>query len=133
MGVKLRVEQLSANSEGEGATYRWHDKVYGLTVDYTAVVEKWVKDREKLSRTLGSPRLVVMSGSRMHITLEPTDHETRIAIDFEYDPPKPLPSRLLSHGVGKLCRDRRLDRIMADGFCALRAALLPASLAEVDS
>lgn len=131
MGVRLQVEQLSANSEGEGATYRWHGKAYGLPVDYTVVVEKWIRNQERASRTIGSARLIVMSGFRMHFTLEPTGGGTRITIDFDYDLPTSLLGRLVSRLLGKRYGDWCLDMIMADALHALKAApaaMTPAGL-----
>ncbi len=133
MGVRLQVEQLSVNSEGQGATYRWHGKVYGLPVDFTVVVEKWIKNRERASRTVGSARLIVMSGFRLHFTLAPMDRGTRIAIDFEYDLPSSLLGRFLSRLFGRRYGDWCLDMMMADALRALRAAPHPSAAAGVAS
>ncbi len=129
MGVKLRVEQLSANSEGEGATYRWLGKAFGLPIDYAVVVDRWIKDRERSSRTIGKARMIIMSGFRMHWTLEPTDTGTRITIDFEYDLPSSLMGRLLSRLLGKRYGDWCLEMIVGDAVDALRTESLPMAAA----
>jgi hypothetical protein len=34
MGNKLKLEQLSPNSSGLGAKYRWYGKMMGMTIDF---------------------------------------------------------------------------------------------------
>ena len=41
MGSKLRLEILSAQPTGVGATYRYSGKVLGLTLDFTESVTSW--------------------------------------------------------------------------------------------
>ena len=41
MGSKLKLEQLSINSTGVGAKYRWHGKMMGMTMDFSETVTKW--------------------------------------------------------------------------------------------
>lgn len=119
MGVKLQLGTLSENSTGVGATHRWRGRAYGLRVDFTTVVEKWTKDREKRIHTIGTPKMVIMSGYDMHWALVPADGGTSIEIEFEYELPRSLFGRALSRLVGKRYGDWCLDMILGDAVRAL--------------
>jgi len=129
MGVKLQHERLSENDTGVGATSRWHGRAFGLKVDYTTVVSRWVPNREKSYETIGRPRMIIMSGFRMHWTLEPAVTGTKIAIDLEYGRPDSLVGRFLSRLLGKRYGDWCLNMIMADTEAALRRGPLPRGVA----
>lgn len=90
MGVRLQFETLSENFTGVGATHRWHGKAVGMKIDYTTVVEKWTMNKERASHTIGTPKMVIMSGFKMRWNLVPANGGTRIDIDFEYTLPEVL-------------------------------------------
>lgn len=119
MGVKLRLETLSENFTGVGATHRWHGKAVGLKIDYTTVVEKWTMNKERASHTIGIPRMVIMSGFNMRWTLVPGNGGTRIEIDFEYSLPKSWVGRALGRLLGRRYGDWCLNMILADAVRAL--------------
>ncbi len=122
LGGHLQLEVLSGNYAGEGATHRWHGKVFGWKVDFTTVVERWVKDKEKAYRTIGTPRMVVMSNFAVHWALEPVAGGTRITVDFDYEPPSSwlgsVMSRLFGRRYGQWC----LNMVLSDAVKSLRAA-----------
>jgi len=47
MGSKLKLEQLSINSTGVGAKYRWYGKMMGMTMDFSETVTKWQSPKIK--------------------------------------------------------------------------------------
>ena len=47
MGSKLNLEQLSTNSTGVGASYRWYGKMMGMTMDFSQTVTKWEQNKLK--------------------------------------------------------------------------------------
>jgi hypothetical protein len=58
MGSRLRLEILSDQATGLGATYRYWGTMMGLTIDFSESVTKYVPRREKVWHTIGEPRLV---------------------------------------------------------------------------
>jgi len=95
MGSKLNWEILSRNLSGEGATYRWHGRVMGLTIDFTETVTRWIADREKGWKTVGNPRMVIISNYEMWLRVEPAAGQTKLTFGIEYDLPKPFFWRFL--------------------------------------
>jgi hypothetical protein len=95
MGSKLNLEILSENSSGEGATYRWYGKVMGFTIDFKESVTKWIANKEKRWKTVGEPRLVIISNYEMWLLVEPIAGQTRLTFGINYDLPKPLFGRFL--------------------------------------
>ena len=95
MGSKLTLEILSKNPSGEGATYRWHGRVMGFTIDFTETVTRWIADREKVWKTVGKPRLVIISNYEMWLRVEPVASQTKLTFGIEYDLPRPFVWRFL--------------------------------------
>ncbi len=119
MGTRLHLETLSENFSGVGATHRWHGSAYGLRIDFVTVVEEWVEDREKRIHTIGTPKMVIMSGYAIHWALVPADGGTRIEIDLEYALPKSWFGKALSKMLGRRYGDWCLDMVLADAVRAL--------------
>lgn len=122
MGVKLKLEILSRNHTGVGAAHRWYGRAMGLTVDYTTVVTHWVRNREKVYHTVGSPKIVIMSGFEMRWTLDPTERGTKVTIDFGYDPPRSWTGRFLNVLVGRRYDEWCLNMIVGDAQKPLGAS-----------
>src|SRR5262249_46326696 len=88
MGSQLKLETLSAQPTGLGATYRYSGKVLGLTLDFTESVTGYVPNREKVWHTTGSPRLLIMSSYEMRLTVEPlSPSASRLTISIAYELP----------------------------------------------
>lgn len=90
IGSKLNLEILSKNPTGLGATYRWYGKVMGLTMDFSEIVTKWIVNKERIWATIGSPKLIIMSGYEMSFALEPIGDKSKLTFVISYDLPKPL-------------------------------------------
>jgi hypothetical protein len=116
LGGALRVERLSAMATGEGATYRSWGRVLGLRIDFTTTVVRWVADREKIWRTIGDPRLIVIGHFEMRFGIGPVDGGARLTMGLGYG----LPSRGCGWLLGlalatpyakwclrRMCRDAR--------------------------
>ncbi|MBI2184028.1 MAG: SRPBCC family protein [Thaumarchaeota archaeon] len=87
MGGKLRLERLSESPTGVGATYRWYGSVMGMKVDFTEVVTKYVGNREKIWRTIGDPKIIIMSSYEMRLKLNLTDSGTQVVFEIDYELP----------------------------------------------
>jgi hypothetical protein len=129
-GGRLRVERLSANTTGEGATYRSWGRVLGLRIDFTTTVVRWVMDREKVWRTTGEPRLVVIRHFEMRFATAPLDGGTDLTLALAYDLPARgagwLLGRLLAGPYARWC----VRRIVRDGQVALGGAPSGAAMRE---
>src|SRR5215468_9482714 len=61
MGSRLKLEILSKQATGIGATYRYSGTMMGLSIDFSESVTRYIPNREKIWRTIGEPRLVIIS------------------------------------------------------------------------
>ena len=88
LGSKLKLEVLSPQPTGFGATYRYSGKFRGLTLDFTESVIKYLPNREKVWRTTGTPRLLIMSSYEMRLAVEPlSPSSSRLMISIAYELP----------------------------------------------
>ena len=94
LGGALRLERVSAQTTGVGATYRSWGRVLGLPIDFTTAVTQWVPGREKTWRTVGKPRLIVLGDFQMRFSLASRDGGTNVVMAIDYS----LPTR----GIGRL-------------------------------
>jgi hypothetical protein len=122
MGSRLTVEVLSERPTGLGATYRYSGKIMGLTLDFSESVTKYIPNREKVWRTIGEPRLLIISSYEMRLTVEPLRPSvSRLAISIVYD----LPRSGFWRFAGSLLADRYsrwcLRRMCQDTKRALEA------------
>ncbi len=86
MGSKLRLEIVSAEPTGVGATYRYTGQLLGLELDFSETVTTYVAGREKIWQTIGNPKLLIMHGYEMRVVVEPvtpTTSNLTISIDYE--------------------------------------------------
>ncbi|MEO6541637.1 MAG: hypothetical protein ABIN74_11615 [Ferruginibacter sp.] len=60
MGSKLELKQLSENATGLNSKFRWFGKMMWFTMDFTVVVTKWIKDKEKVWETIGPAKMIIM-------------------------------------------------------------------------
>ena len=96
MGSKLKLEQLSINSTGVGAKYRWHGKMMGMTIDFSETVTKWQSPKLKEWETVGEAKLIIMSWYRMWFEISPAENLTIAKISISYLPPKQWFYKILS-------------------------------------
>ena len=89
MGSRLRLEILSDQPTGLGATYRYSGAMMGLSIDFSESVTKYVPPREKVWRTIGEPRLVIIGSYEMRVTVEPlSPSSSRLTISIIYELPR---------------------------------------------
>lgn len=88
MGSKLTLEIVTAEPTGVGATYRYTGKMLGLVLDFSETVTTYIAGREKIWRTIGNPRLLIMRGYEMRVLVEPvTPTTTNLTISIDYELP----------------------------------------------
>ena len=116
MGGGLALEALPPIASGVGATYRMHGKVMGMTIDFTETVTEWVRNRKRVWKTVGEPKLVIMGGYEMSFVIEPAPSGSTLTFGITYDLPASLFGRILGWLVGSwyarwclrnMCRDAK--------------------------
>ena len=89
MGSKLTLKVLSEQKTGLGATYRYSGEIMGLPLDFSESVTKYVVNREKVWRTIGEPRLLIMASYEMRLSVEPRPPSScQLTISIAYELPR---------------------------------------------
>ena len=96
MGSKLTLEQLSPNSSGVDAKYRWYGKMMGMTMDFSETVTKWQPPKLKEWETVAEAKIIIMSWYRMWFEIAPAENGTLAKISISYLPPKQWHHKILS-------------------------------------
>ncbi len=114
MGSHLDLEMLSENTSGPGASYRWKGKVMGMTIDFTMVVTKWIKDIERVWETIGEPKVIVIGKYSMFLKLAPADGSTMTTLGISYEKPKDFFGKVLEFFLGKWYCNWCLNNMLHD-------------------
>src|SRR5262245_59773520 len=89
MGSRLRLKILSVQTTGLGATYRYAGTIMGLPIDFSESVTTYLPPREKVWRTIGEPRLLIISSYEMRLAVEPlAPSSSRLTISIVYELPR---------------------------------------------
>ena len=96
MGSKLNLEQLSINSTGVGAKYRWHGKMMGMLMDFSETVTKWQSPKIKEWETVGETKIIIMLWYRMWFEIAPAENGTIAKLSISYLPPKEWYYKIIS-------------------------------------
>jgi hypothetical protein len=96
MGSRLKLEILSEQPTGLGATYRYSGKMMGLSLGFSESVTRYIPNREKVWRTIGEPRLLIMSSYEKRLAVEPLSAaSSRLTISIAYELPRSAFWRIL--------------------------------------
>jgi len=87
MGSKLRLTYLSDNRTGLNAKYRWQGSMMGMPMDFTVLVTKWIRDKEKIWETVGKTDLIIYSWYRMSLTVSKTPIGSKAELSICYERP----------------------------------------------
>lgn len=86
MGSRLTLELLSPHRTGVGAVYRYSGRILGFILDFSQTVTKYVPGREKVWRTIGEPRLLILGSYEMRLVVEPrSPASSRLTISIVYE------------------------------------------------
>ena len=96
MGSKLKLQQLSTNATGVGASYRWYGKMMGMTMDFSETVTKWEQNKLKEWETVGEAKIIIMSWYRMWFDISPSENGTIANISISYLLPEEWYYKILS-------------------------------------
>lgn len=119
MGSKLKLEILTAEPTGVGATYLYSGRMLGLAIDFPETVNRYVPGRENVWRTIGEPRLLIIESYEMGVRVEPiAEGQTRLTIAVDYTLPRSglwhVLGRLLAATYARWCLDSMIDGIVHD-------------------
>ncbi len=84
MGSKLKLEQLSKNTTGVGASYRWYGKMLGMTMDFSETVIKWEQNKFKEWETFGEAKIIIMSWYRMWFDISTSKNNAIAKMSISY-------------------------------------------------
>src|SRR5262245_48493221 len=89
MGSRLKLEILSNQAMGLGATYRYSGTMMGLSIDFSESVTKYIPPREKVWHTIGESRLLIIASYEMRLTVEAlSPSSSRLTISIVYELPR---------------------------------------------
>jgi len=122
MGSRLKLEILSDQPTGLGATYRYCGKMMGLSIDFSESVTQYLPPREKVWRTIGEPQLLIIASYEMRVAVERlSPSATKLTISIVYDLPRStfwrIVGLLLARPYSRWC----LRRMLLDTRRALEA------------
>ena len=92
----------------------------GLTIDFSETVTSYVPGREKVWRTIGKPRLLIIASYEMRVLVEPMAGTTasRLTISIDYTLPRSgiwrLLGRLLAAPYARWCLDNMTQGSVVD-------------------
>ena len=119
LGSKLALDIVTPARTGVGATYRYSGRVMGFAIDISESVIRYVPGREKVWRTVGRPRLLIMDGYEMRLHVEPVSaNRATLAIVIDYTLPRAgiwrLLGRLLAASYARWCLDSMIQGTVRD-------------------
>jgi hypothetical protein len=119
MGSKLRLEIVTPEPTGVGATYRYSGRVLGLIIDFSETVSRYALGREKAWRTIGEPRLLIIDNYEMRVLVEPLpDARSELTITIDYTLSPSLLWRtiggMLAASYAKWCLDSMVGGTLRD-------------------
>ena len=113
MGGKLNIEFLSPNKTGLNTKYRWTGKVLWMFMDFTVVVNKWIKGKEKSWETEGVAKMIIMSWFKMDLIVDGKDQQTTAHLSISYKRPtgffQSILSFLLADWYCRWCLEKMLN------------------------
>ena len=114
MGSKLNLQQISTNSTGVGAKYRWHGKMMGMTIDFSETVTKWQSPVLKEWEIIGDAKIIIMSWYRMWFEITLSESGTMAKISISYLPSKEWYYKILSFFFAKWYCNWCLNNMLND-------------------
>ncbi|MEO7482449.1 MAG: SRPBCC family protein [Ferruginibacter sp.] len=123
MGSKLELKQLSENATGLNSKFRWYGKMMGFTMDFTVVVTKWIKDKEKVWETIGQAKMIILGWYRMHLVIlsSPGGPNTEVELSITYTKPKNIFFKFIAFFLAPLYANWCLNNMLQDSKKTLEA------------
>ena len=119
MGSKLALQQLSKNETGLDSKFRWYGRMMGLKMDFTVVVTKWIKSKEKVWETVGKAKMIILGWYQMRLLLTPKGEVTVSELSISYTYPKNLFGKILAFFLSRWYGNWCLTNMLNDSKKAL--------------
>ena len=114
MGNKLELKQLSENATGLNSKFRWFGKMMWFTMDFTVVVTKWIKDKEKVWETIGKAKMIIMDWYQMRLVILPERENTKAELSIAYANPKNIFFKIIAFFLVPLYANWCLNNMLED-------------------
>ncbi len=114
MGSKLELKQLSENATGLNSKFRWFGKMMWFTMDFTVVVSKWIKDKEKVWETIGKAKMIIMSWYQMRLMISPDGQNTKAELSIAYSKPKNIFFKIIAFFIAPFYANWCLNNMLQD-------------------
>ncbi|MEO7176525.1 MAG: SRPBCC family protein [Saprospiraceae bacterium] len=114
MGSKLVLKQLSENATGLNSKFHWFGKMMGFSMDFTVVVTKWIKDKEKVWETIGKAKMIILGWYQMRLVLFQEGQNTKAELSIAYTKPTNLFFRIISFFLAPLYANWCLNNMLQD-------------------
>ncbi len=114
MGSKLGLKQLSENATGLNSKFRWYGKMMGFTMDFTVVVTKWIKDKEKVWETIGEAKMIILGWYQMRLMISPQGENTKAVLSIAYIKPKNIFLKFIAFFLAPLYANWCLNNMLQD-------------------
>ena len=121
MGSRLELKQLSENATGLNSKFRWFGKMMGFTMDFTVVVTKWIKDKEKIWETIGEAKMIIMGWYQMRLVISPEGANTKADLSIAYTKPKNNYLKFIAFFLAPLYANWCLNNMLKDSKKMLEA------------
>jgi hypothetical protein len=121
MGSRLELKQLSENTTGLNSKFRWFGKMMWFTMDFTVVVTKWIKDKEKVWETIGKAKMIIMSWYQMRLMISPDGQNTKAELSIAYTKPKNVFFKIIAFFLAPLYANWCLNNMLNDSKKMLEA------------
>ena len=123
MGSKLELQQLSENVTGPNSKVRWYGKMMGFKMDFTVVVTKWIKDKEKVWETIGPAKMIILGWYRMRLVIlsSPGGPNTEVELSITYTKPKNIFFKFIAFFLAPLYATWCLNNMLQDSKKTLEA------------
>ena len=114
MGSKLELKQLSKNAMGLNSKFRWTGRMMGFTMDFTVVVSKWIKDKEKVWEIIGKAKMIILEWYQMRFVILPERENTKAELSIAYTNPKNIFFKIIAFFLAPFYANWCLNNILQD-------------------
>ena len=123
MRSKLELKQLSENATGLNSRSGWTGKMMGFTMNFTVVVTKWIKDKEKVWETIGKAKMIILRWYQMRLVISSASggQNTNAEISIAYTKPKNIFFRFIAFFLAPLYANWCLKYMLQDSKETLEA------------
>ena len=114
MGSKLELKQLSENATGLNSKFRWYGKMMGFTMDFTVVVTKWIKDKEKVWETIGEAKMIILGWYQIRLVILQERENTKAELSISYTNPKNIFFKIIAFFLAPFYANWCLNNMLQD-------------------